>query len=134
MPTKKAKRSDNRYEVAITLGRDESGKRIRKSFYGATQAEARAKRDAFLQGLEEKPLRKGMTLSRWIEVYMRSYATGGYRNKLNNASILNVFCKGVGDRLLEEVKPADIQAYAQTQGEYTKSHVDKVRRAITKLF
>lgn len=41
-------RPDGRWELQITLGKDESGKRIRKSFYGSKEREVIRKKDKWL--------------------------------------------------------------------------------------
>ena len=38
------------------------------------------------------------------------------------------------NKRLSDIKPAVVQAYAKTQSNYTKSHVNKVRRTLTSLF
>lgn len=135
MPTKKAQRSDKRYEVSVTLGRDENGKRIRKSFYGKTQKEANKKKQAFLDGQQLARDAGKMTLEKWEKVWLESYATGGYRNRLNKVSVLNRFAQYIGgNRILASIKQAEVQAYAKTQASFTKSHVDKVRRDLTSFF
>lgn len=135
MPTKKAQRSDKRYEVSVTLGRDENGKRIRKSFYGKTQKEANKKKQAFLDGQQLATDASRMSLDRWGRLWLDTYASGGVRNRENNASIIRRFTEVIGGRtILRDIKPAELQAYANTQSKYTKSHVDKVRRTLTNVF
>ena len=46
---KPRKRSDGRWELQITIGIDQSGKRIRKSFYGNKQKEVCDKKDNWLK-------------------------------------------------------------------------------------
>lgn len=47
---KPRKRADGRWEIQLTIGKDENGKRIRKSFYGTKEKEVIAKKDAWLSG------------------------------------------------------------------------------------
>jgi integrase len=135
MPTKKAQRADKRYEVSITLGRDAEGKRVRKSFYGRTQKEAKDKRDKFLKGQKLARDASQMSIDRWRKIWVESYATGGYRNKLNKASNIKRFSDFMGGHIiLYTIKQADVQAYAKTQAKFTKSHVYKVRRDLGNFF
>ena len=135
MPTKKQKRSDERYMVNVTIGYDENGKRIRKYFYGDTQKEAKRKRDAFLQEQQLAKDAEIMTIGKWGSTWVKTYATGGYRNKLNKGSNINRLIDYLGEnRRLIDIKQADVQEYAKTQSTFTKSHVDKVRRDLTSMF
>ena len=47
---KPRKRADGRREIQLTIGKDENGKRIRKSFYGTKEKEVIAKKDVWLSG------------------------------------------------------------------------------------
>lgn len=137
MPTKKAKRADGRYQVSATVGHDERGIAIRKYFYGETQKEAVAKKNAYLQSSGITKDARSMSLSRWIEEWKRVYVTGGYRNRENSCSILNVFEREMNfkaKRSIAEIKPADIQRFANSKSSCSKSHVSKVRRTIQSLF
>lgn len=134
MAYKKSRRKDDRYMISVTLGKGEDGKRIRKYFYGDTQREAREKRDAFLKGIKPAKEMSRMTLEKWSQIWLESYATGGVRNRANNQSIIKRFIDYIGDKGIEDIKPADIQSYAKTQSRFTKSHVDKVRRTLSNLF
>lgn len=135
MPTKKSMRSDKRYEVSITLGYSDEGRRIRKSFYGKSQKEANAKKQAYLDGEKLSADASTMTLDKWTRIWLDSYSTGGVRNRANNASIVNRFVDFIGKKVrLFNIKQAHIQAYAKKQAGFTKSHVDKVRRTLTNLF
>lgn len=136
MPPKKAKRADGRYQAFVQLGRDpETGRRLQKVFYGKTQREANEKRDAFLS--EKHPVKDAdrMTLGIWSEKWLESYTSGSYRNKLNNRSIVNQFLLYFGEKtIINDIRQVDIQSYAKALENYSKSHVDKVRRTVTKLF
>lgn len=135
MPQRKTKRSDGRYEASVFLGRDESGKIKRKRFYGKSQREANAKKQAYIDGNTLSSDASKMTLKRWSKVWLESYATGGVRNKANNESIINRFIEYIGGGVaLRDIKQATVQAYAKTQANFTKSHVDKVRRTLGNLF
>lgn len=137
MPTKKSKRADGRYTAYISLGYDENGRRIRKTFYGQTQREALAKKKTYLDGLALDKDARRMTTEKWACRWLESYVSGGIRNQENNKSIVNVFIQSLGNkakRPISEILPADIQCYAKIQSQHTKSHVSKVRRTIEAIF
>lgn len=131
MPARKKTRKDGRYEATLTLGISDEGKIIRKHFYGKTQKEANAKKQDYLNGTKPTEI---TTIGQWCDKWLAAYASGGYRNKLNTASIINRFKDFIGHKMIVDVKPADLQEYAKTQAEFSKSHVDKVRRTLTNLF
>ena len=132
MPARLSKRKDGRYQINAMVNQD--GELIRKYFYGKTQAEAKAKLKKFLDEGGAPRRKNETTLDEWIDKWMSAYASGGYRNKENNRSILRRFSESIGKRYLKDIKPIDIQEYAKTQAGFTKSHVDKVRRVLNKLF
>ncbi len=137
MPPKKAKRPDGNYQVTATIGFDENGRRLRKSFYGRTQKEAAQKRDEYLAGLAVSSDAKTMTVQRWSVIWLERYSRGGFRNQENNRSIVNVFLKFLDDgarRPIGEIIPADVQGFAKTMSSRSKSHVDKVKYVIGQLF
>ena len=137
MPPKKAKRADGRYTAYITLGYDENGKRIRKVFYGKTQREATQKRDEYLKGIAVNSDARTMTVRRWANTWLERYSRGGYRNQENNKSIVRVFLDCLGDkadRPIGELIPADVQGFAKSMGQRSKSHVDKVKYVTGQLF
>lgn len=66
------KRKDGRWQGAITIGRDESGKQKRKTVYGRTQSEVRKKLDELKKTMSSTDLTsEDVTLetylSRWLE-------------------------------------------------------------------
>ena len=135
MPARKTKRADGRFETSLFLGYSAEGKVLRKHFYGRSQREANAKKQAYLDGERLSADASIMTLDKWSRVWLDSYATGGVRNQANNRSIVNCFMDFIGKKVrLLDIKQAQVQAYAKKQAGYTKSHVDKVRRTLTNLF
>ena len=68
MPRKKpSNRADGRYEIKRVIGHDMDGKAVKKSFYGATRAEALAAFDSWQSG---KAKEKDITLSSWAEKWL----------------------------------------------------------------
>ena len=137
MPPKKVKRADGRYQVSIVTGRTEAGKPVKKYFYGKTQKEANQKRDEYLEGIAVHADARTMTVRRWANTWLERYSRGGYRNQENNRSIVRVFLDSLGDkadRPIGELIPADVQGFAKSMGQRSKSHVDKVKYVTGQLF
>ncbi len=80
-------RADGRYQIQVDLGTDETGKRIRKTVYGASPKEAKKNADAlrlaFGRGID--PSEINTKLSRWIELFLinekRKSTESVYKNK-----------------------------------------------------
>lgn len=73
------KREDGRYELQITIGRDENGKRIRKSFYGTKKSEVSKKKDEWLRNhninavTKIDPLEGTKPFSEWADEWLEIY-------------------------------------------------------------
>lgn len=105
------------YRITISLGRNSEGKLIRKEFYGASKKEAEAKRDAYLNninnGLDVKYDKQtlGKTMLVWLEQYIKLSCKpstferyeGIYRNHIANSNIYSF--------IISNIKPINIQAF-----------------------
>lgn len=130
-----AKRSDGRYQVSVSLGRDpDTGKRIQKCFYGDTLRAAKAKRKAWQESQDKPAPDTAKTVSEWVEEWLEVYATGGYSMQQSHESQLKILTKALGAKPISEVLPADIQRLAKACAKYSKSYVTKLRRDIHGVF
>lgn len=87
-------RPDGRWEARYTVGRDPgTGKQIRKSVYGKTQAEVRKKLNAVTVALDNGTYTEPskLRLSDWLNIWLNEYMTGlkpltvkSYRATVNN--------------------------------------------------
>lgn len=105
------------YRITISLGRNSEGKLIRKEFYGASKKEAEAKRDAYLNninnGLDVKYDKQtlGKTMLVWLEQYIKLSCKpstferyeGIYRNHIANSNIYSF--------IISNIKPINIQVF-----------------------
>ncbi len=69
-------RSDGRWEAKYTIGRDPgTGKQLRRSVYGHTQAEARKKLNAAIAALDAGTYREpsAMTVGQWLDLWANDY-------------------------------------------------------------
>ena len=128
MPKKAyTKRADGRYAVY----------RDRKPFYGATIAEAEAKRRQYdmeeLQGLDHE--KAGMRVSTyaelWLPVHRASACNSSYKTY---GRILDQFSDFLRDPKMREVKKTDIVAFYNTLSGFSQSYIDKYTDTIGGLF
>ena len=129
-------RDDGRYQLYVTIGYDENGKRIRKMVYGSTQKEVQQKKKELLDGLA-LVRNTTMSVSRWIKIWSETYLTGGYRNRENGCSVANVFERFLGFKAgnpISEIKPSDIQAFAKSKSNCTKSHIKRTKMTLESIF
>ena len=131
----KGLRSDNRVQVRLTIGRDENGVPIRKSFYGRTWTEACAKRDEYKARMEDGIVDDDITVSQWIDTYLSLYrkkVNDAYKN--NDAVPYNRLRKVLGPKAVRDVREVDLQHALNAVDGMSYSTVTKYHRAITNLF
>lgn len=121
------KRADGRYHVRY---KD-------KSFYGSTQAEANAKRDAYRRelesGLREQTLgiKFGEYAIQWIETYKDSCSNRTYNAYVG---IVNRAIDVIGDRRMKDITKMDIQKLLNSLKGYSTSTVKKHRMTLNSIF
>ena len=119
-------RADGRWEALISLGRDEEGKPIRKSFYGKTRKEAYDKMIEYQNEHNINPANKifqkkikdsNMTLGEWLEIWLEEYkkpmVRGSTYVSLSSISKTHII-PNLGDILLKDLKPIIIQRFLNT--------------------
>lgn len=130
------KRSDGRYQVSVQIGfNPETGKPIRKSFYGDTQKEAKTKRDEFLKNrsLGLKQDRK-ITVAEWAAKWLAVYGTGGYSVTQTNDLAVRKLVDFMGNTVLEDVVKSDVQRFADTVSGMSFSSVNKIKMVVQNVF
>ncbi len=129
-------RPDNRVQVTLTIGRDEYGKPIRKSFYGSSRADAVRQRDEYKlnrrMGLSQD---KHKTVSEWVDTCLELY-----RGNVNDAYI-NVdsvpykrLKREIGTMPLSAVRESDLQRLLNRMDGMSYSTVTKYKQAIMLVF
>lgn len=131
---KKVKREDGRYASYISLGYDERGKRIRKTFYGATQKEANEKKEAYLRSLEAENVTEDVTVSEWADKWLSTYASGGYSSQENHKANVKKIKEHFGRTKLADVKQYHIKEFARKYENHSKSFVSKLRYDTQNIF
>lgn len=111
MVQKRKMRADGRYEATARV----NGKK--KHFYGATRAEAKRKRDEYVELMDRCPLaEKRITLAEWCEAWAESIGpTVAASTQTSYREVLRrLIVRGpLGDVLLHELRPAMFRAYWQ---------------------
>jgi len=136
-----SKRADGRWQATLDLGKDPTGKRRRKLFYGKTKSEAIAKRDQFSARMliSTFNLDSRLTVNRFAQEWLLTTAkanckpntVSGYQDHLNRY-VLPI----IGQLKLHEVKPMDIERVlaSATANNLSVSSVRGVRRAMSSMF
>ena len=136
MPRKrKNERADGRIQIPLDIGRDADGKRLRKYFYGATRAEAEAKKAAYLAQVNGTPYSAQLTVSEWVDEYLRAYRTKV--NPLYHAQDdvpYNRLKSALGDRMLYSIREIDLQAELNSLSGRSFSTLDKYMQAMKRVF
>lgn len=142
MPRKrKTAREQNQdlIEVKISLGKDMTGKRIQKSFYGRTKGEAREKADEYrAQYAKGETVNKSVLFAEWAETWLNTYK----KDNVKEATFETQYKKIIENHLtpyfqnikLYEIKPINIQQFYQTKTEYSESMVKKIKSTLFSIF
>ena len=107
-------------------------------FYGSTQSEALAAREAYKRQ-EESGLRReaaGVTVQQYVSRWLPAYKKGVNRNSYNQyASMLESFCSFVGgDTPLQQITKTSIVEYYNTLADYSHSHITKTKTLLRSMF
>lgn len=111
------KRKDGRWEARYIVGRDpETGKQIRKSILGKTQAEVRAKlKDALAEAAEIDVVKSsGYSVSGWMQAWYSLYAQPNVREttaRYYKGYIDHHVIPRLGDTPLNKLTSLDIQQF-----------------------
>ena len=111
------KRKDGRWEARYIVGRDpETGKQIRKSILGKTQAEVRAKlKDALAEAAEIDVVKSsGYSVSGWMQAWYSLYAQPNVREttaRYYKGYIDHHVLPRLGDIPLNKLTSLDIQQF-----------------------
>lgn len=132
------------YRVTATIGRDSSGKLIRKEFYGKTKKEAEAKRDEFLKGIKNglnpdyQNALLGPLMKTWLFEVVRvsnkikpstfERYEGIYRNYVENSWLYGL--------RISTVKSIQLQRYYNElyQSGKTSSQIKNLNKLLKKFF
>jgi hypothetical protein len=107
-------RPDGRWVASITVGKDDTGRQKRRSFYGRTRAEVAAKLDAALHdvrtGTYSEPTQ--MTVGEWLDIWLAEYVRPHLRPKTTDSyeSVIRLHIKpAIGGIRLRSLQTAHVQ-------------------------
>lgn len=123
----KPNRSDQRYEVKITIGKTMDGKLLRKSFYSTiSKADAKAQAEAYKVAQEAARLTGHSFVSRetnfakwariWLETYKKPTVKANTYEGTYRGPVEGHLIPYFGKADLDDIRPADVQAYFTEKG------------------
>lgn len=134
------KRADNRFEKKITIGKDMSGKPIRKSFYSLiSQADADKKAEQYkIQMKIGKVSNENIKLKDWSIDWLETYKKGqvSFNTYESNYKpvIYNHIIPFFNDIKLSEITPFLLQKYFNSKNHLSKSTLSKHRITLYSIF
>ncbi len=139
-------RSDDRFEIKITIGHDITGRPIRKSFYSPVSlSDARSKANSYKLANEAARfsrtplLKKDMAFSEWACIWLKKYKLNNvkentYKNTYEH-TVTSYLLPYFGQSSLQSILPADIQGfYTAMAAKYHKSTLHKMKLCLNAIF
>lgn len=132
-------RPDGRWEYRVIIGHDMNGKAIRKSFYSKdrTGVGAKNKYREYLAKYGKLAQSENMTVGQWSETWLTDYKQGKVAPKSYTNYQLYVnshIIPLLGDRLLDDVRPLDIQRLYSDKLHLSGSALNHIRIALNGIF
>lgn len=106
-----------------------------RCFYGRTQSEALAEREAYKRaaedGIKDAPLTVGQYAARWLPVHKAGIGQKTYNDYAKQMDVLR---DCIGDKRLRDVTPTDIKAVCVHYLRYSQSTIRRARILFSGLF
>lgn len=126
----------SKIKMAITIGHDETGKAIRKYFYGKTKKECKEKIDAFKLSQHKQPTPDSMQFNTWADKWLHLYkedevsesAYYGYSLCIDHLN------DRFGQMQIHTITPAQVQHFFKSKKDLSQSMVDKLRITLNGIF
>lgn len=149
MPRKKKEapnRSDGRYEVKITIGRNANGEPIRKSFFSKISKEdAKAQADEYKNNtvisnyLGIGFASKEISFEQWANDWLAKYKKGNVKESTYSESyertVKSYLIPHFGKRNINDIIPADIRQFMTEKSKtYSESTLRKIRICLKAIF
>lgn len=130
------------YQAVLEVGRRPDGTRDRKYFYGATNKEAKDKKEAYKRQLELQlnggidPEGGSMTVDEWGAQWLESYkSTMAYNTRRMYETTLRTKIEpAIGSMLLRDVRHIHLQKLANEHAGMSESTLAKLRITLGQLF
>lgn len=142
----KPNRSDNRYEIKITLGKSLDGKQKQKSFY-STISKADAKLKAENWKIEQKAsemagvafVDKTITFEKWAYIWLTKYKKGSVKGNTFEESYKRILDNHLipyfGKYRLYDIKAIDVTIFFNLKSNsYSQATLDKMRISLNSIF
>ena len=134
MPRKaNARRADGLYQRVVTIGKDENGKRIRKTVYGRTDKEAREKAEdlklMLAKGLDFAARKD--TFGQWADKWIKTKTCGTSQLRTYHSCLSHVL-PFFEHTELPDIRPADLQL-AVNEIQSSKGLAQKTMRMIINM-
>ena len=133
---RKGERADGLIQVTLDIGYDKNGKRIRKSFYGHSRAEAERKRDEYKTAMKRgSKYASDITIGEWVEIYKDTY-----RQNVDEAYYYkddvpyNRLKNELGYMAVKSVTETDLQRSLNKLKGTSFSNCDKYRQCLRRVF
>lgn len=146
MPRKKqTKRSDQRFEYKLTIGKDLHGARIRKSFYSSISL-TDAKRQAEDYKIStEVAARTGEAFitstydfsswtRKWLTTYKKPFVDENTYKLTYESLVYNHIIPFFGTSALTDIKPIDIQRFFSVKTHCSESRLKKMKSILNAIF
>lgn len=132
-------RSDGRYAISVYLGKDETGKQIRKVVYGKTQKETKEKADE-IRAMHQKGIdiaAQKDTFAYWYDLWLASRECGNGQLASYKACAAKLL-PTIGHMEITKVRTADIQQIINNLNRddppLSKSTLSRIRMTAKQIF
>ncbi|MDR1668340.1 MAG: site-specific integrase [Oscillospiraceae bacterium] len=126
------------FQKVLELPRNKDGSRNRKFFYGATNAEAEERRDAYKKKLKGGIVldEQDMTVQQWGETWFATYKSGlAYNTRQIYMNVLeNKIYPQIGIMRMKDVRHAHLQGLLGNYAGTSKSAIGKLHNTIGQMF
>ena len=139
---KPRKRADGRWEIQITVGTDQSGKRIRRSFYGDKQKEVLEKKDQWIKDHQNEINRTEMKSTSilfeewadyWLDYKKQTVRPYTYKNTYYTRveKYLRPYFKG---RFMDAIVQMDIQKFFDKHQQLSLALLQTLKTILSNMF
>ncbi len=127
------------WQFKLTVGIDQDGFAIRKTFYGKTKKEAQTKGEAFkfAQQSKQPVVIRDMQLGKWIDLYLESYKKGNIKDESYTGLIqlAKHIPEDIKNKKVSTIKPIELQRIlTDFSKDKSKSYTTKMRIFLRSLF
>ena len=131
------KKREGLWEYRVVVGCDDNQNPIRKSFYGKTKTEPKAKYREWLKQAGQPQIEKVTTLgewaAQWLEIYKKGKVEDGtYRNYAHYVNTHIV--PALGHLKFEDIRPAHIEKFMRGKSSLSASAQQHIKIALGAIF